>query len=677
MRRHLVSLAVLVAPLALAACGGDGATGGLADVLPDSVAPADTDTDTATAEDDVADATPDATDDDTAPGDVTDADDTLDTADDTAVAADTAAPPPCGTARVREDLAIPTLDGQALHGWLDRPATADCPLPTILIQTPYSADAAYDTFIGDRESRPLVSSPFYNVVAVDWRGRFGSAGLPESSDPARLRQDTYDIVEWVAAQPWSDGKVGTWGVSALCGVQYKTAVGPEPTAAHPDFATGPPPHLAAMVPIMCAARTEYAHVYTGGVARLESTLALDVLGFGVGGLYLSHPRRDLVWTLAEGGVDLAHVAVPALVVSGWWDLNPRTTLAAFEELVAESDPAVRGAHRLLIGPWIHFATGGEVQSGSGRPLEPEERVYVDTERVIDQDTLAFFDLHLRGVTSSPAATWPQVRYHQENEGWASAATWPPPEAAPARFFMTSDLALTEAAPGSAAAALPLPYDPADPSPTVGGGTLAPYNCVLAASPLVCTLTPDPEKLLLHGPQRQDALLARGDQLTFVTPARATPLRLLGAAKVVVAVATTGADADIAARVLDVDADGHARLIGDGIARVSARGSDNRFDFVAPGTRATLEVPLTKDFAYTIPAGHRLGVMLTGSNWPLYARNPGDGAIYVEDDVPASLPAEYKVGVPQQTVPMRGAGQAVTHTIFVADGASYLEIGVAP
>ena len=595
--------------------------------------------------------------------------DTLD-----AGAGDTEAePPPCGTDRVREDLAVPTLDGQALHGWLDRPAVAGCPLPTILIQTPYSADVAYTTFIDQRASRPIVNSPYYNVVAVDWRGRFGSAGLPQANDGARLLQDTYDIVEWIAAQPWSDGKVGTWGVSALCGVQYRTATGPKPTAAHPDFADGPPPHLAAMVPIMCPMRTEYAHSYVGGVARLEGTLALDVLGFGVGAIYLGNPRHNLAWTLVESGVDSARIQVPALVVSGWWDLRPVTTLAAFHELVNESDPSVRTAHRLLIGPWIHFASGGEVQAGAGRPLTAAERAFIDVDRVIDRDSIAFFDLHLRGV-ASVAAEWPVVRYHHEHEGWKGSATWPPAEAQPETLYLTEGLTLDAAAP--TAGAVTLPYDPADPSPTLGGGTLSPYNCVLSATPLACTLTPDPANELPHGSLPQDALFDRDDQRTFVTDPRTAPLRLLGAVRVVVDVATTGEDADVAVRLLDVDDAGGARLIGDGIARVSARLGDSRYDFVAPGTRATVTVAIGNDLAYTIAVGHRLGVMLSGSNWPLYARNPGDGAVYVSEDLPDSVADEFTFGVPATTVQLRGVPRAVTHTLFV-DGASRVELSVAP
>ncbi|TNF35273.1 MAG: CocE/NonD family hydrolase [Deltaproteobacteria bacterium] len=597
-----------------------------------------------------------------------------DAAGDTRTSADTVnVEAPCGTARVREDLAIPTLDDQRLHGWLYRPAAPDCPLPTILIQTPYSADAAYATFVEEGEGRPLTSTPFYNVVAVDWRGRFGSAGLPEANDPARRLQDSWDVVEWIAAQPWSDGQVGTWGVSALCGVQYRTATGPKPTAAHPDFADGPPPHLRAMVPIMCAARTEFDHIYVGGVARLEGTLALDVLGFGVGAIYLGNPRHNLAWTLAESGVDLSRVKVPALVVSGFWDLRPDTTRAAFHELLAESDPSVRDAHRLLIGPWIHFATGGAVQAGAGRPLVAAEQVFIDGDRVIDADSIAFFDRHLRGVPSA-ADAWDVVRYHQENEGWHGADTWPPAEAETRTFYLTDALAL-DATPPSAGT-VELPYDPEDPSPTLGGGTLSPYNCVLSDTPTICAFTADPGNVLLHGALPQDALRDRADQRTFATAPLDAPLRLLGEARLVIDVATTGEDADVAVRVLDLDAAGSARLIGDGVARVSARNGNDRYDFVPPGTRATVTVSVLNDFAYTLPAGHRLGVMVSGSNWPLYARNPGDGAVYVSDDLPDGVADTFTFGVPSTTVSLRGTPRAVTHTLFL-DGASRLEIGVAP
>lgn len=575
---------------------------------------------------------------------------------------------PCGTERVREELAIPTLDGYHLAAFLDRPAREGCPLPTILLQTPYDKESAWNTFFGDeRSARPLFSSPYYNYVVVDWRGFHGSRDLPHPGDGAWMAQDSYDTVEWIAAQSWSDGLVGTWGVSALCSAQYRTAAGPVKNAQHPDFADGPPPHLAAMVPIMCAMRMGYDQTYPGGVLRHDWATALDVLGYGVRKLFEENPRKNLLWDLVDGSIPAERMRVPALVVSGWWDLMPRHTVAAYHELVTASAPAVRDAHRLLIGPWIHFAAGGATSAGVFRPLTDAELAYLDAERKIDSDSLAFFDHHLRGLDNQ-VADWAPVRYHHENEGWKEAETWPPAGTTTRTLYLDDQEALVEAPPASGS--LELPYDPADPSPSMGGATLSPYNCVGDPNPVLCMLTPDEDNILLHGPLSQELLTDRGDQRTFVTGPLDEPLVLLGAVRLQLEVATDGADCDVAVRVLDIDAQGDPRLIGDGIQRLSARDGTRAYAQVVAGVRYPLTVEVLKDFAYTLPAGHRLGVMISASNWPLFARNPCDGAVFMACDTLEATRDTFSYGSPPVEVPLKGEGRAITVTLHL-DGASRL------
>ncbi|MFH1811913.1 MAG: CocE/NonD family hydrolase [Pseudomonadota bacterium] len=582
-------------------------------------------------------------------------------------------PPPCGSARVREELAIPTVDGYTLSAFLDRPAQANCRLPTILLQTPYNKESFWNGLQAERTERPLFNSPHYNIVAVDWRGRFGSSSLPHPGDGAWMAQDSYDTVEWIAVQSWSDGKVGTWGVSALCGAQYRTAAGPQNNAQHPDFDDTPPPHLVAMVPIMCPIRTSYDQAYPGGVLRHEWMSALDVLGFGLRTTYENNPRKNWLWSLLDAAIPSDRIAVPALVVGGWWDVNSADTLEAFAELRLNSAPAVRDQHRLLMGPWIHFATGGAVGEGAARPLTQDEWVFMDVDRVIDRDSLAFFDLHLRGV-SSPAEHWARVRYHHENAGWQSADQWPPTGVTTRSLYLDDQAALVASAPASGA--MSFPYSPADPSPTLGGPTLAPYNCVASATPLLCTLAAAPDTILLHGPMSQAALYQRGDQRTFVTAPLSEPLALLGALRVHLDVATTGLDTDFAVRVLDIAEDQDPWLIGDGMQRLSARDGNTAYSTVTPGQRYSLTVRISKDFAYSIPAGHRLGLMISSSNWPLAARNPNDGAVFLASDVTADTNEEFSYGLPATIVDLKGSGVDVTNTLYL-DGASRVEFEVAP
>jgi predicted acyl esterase len=580
----------------------------------------------------------------------------------------------CGVERVREDIGIPTIDGHFLSAFVDRSAREDCPLPTVLLQTPYNKESAWTIFLGEeRPERPLFASPHYNFVVVDWRGVHGSAGLPHPGEGAWMAQDSYDTVEWIAAQPWSDGQVGTWGVSALCGAQYRTASGPKSTDQNPEFNDGPPPHLTAMVPIMCPRRMVYDEVYPGGVLRHEWSQALDVLGYGLRLLLENNPRKNWLWDLLDVVHPVERMRVPALVISGWWDIYPQFTVSAFRDLVTESDPAVRDQHRLLIGPWIHFATGGAVAEGAIRPLTEDEWAFMDTDRRIDSDALAFFDYFMRGIDNE-VPTWAKVRYHHEHLGWQTAVQWPPAGTVSKTLYLDDQSGLTENTP--AAGSLDIPYDPVDPSPTIGGPTLSPYNCLDSANPTMCMLTPDPDKILLHGPAWLSELLDRSDQITFSTEALSEPLVLLGEMRLIVDIATSGADTDLAVRILDIDQDGDPWLIGEGIQRLSTREGNRAYSEVIPGQRYTVTVNVLKDFAYTIQAGHRFGIMLSASNWPLFARNPGDGAVFLQSDALPATNETFTYGVPPVEVDLKGDGQAVTNTLYL-DGVTRVEFGTLP
>ena len=138
--------------------------------------------------------------------------------------------PDCAPYRF-EDVMIPMRDGNFLSAFVRRPMDEACRLPAILIQTPYNKENARTMWFDDPSGEPLFESADYAFVVVDWRGFFGSAQAAVTGTQP-YGEDGYDTVEWIAAQSFSDGKVGTWGVSALCVQQYRTAV-------------EQPPHLAA------------------------------------------------------------------------------------------------------------------------------------------------------------------------------------------------------------------------------------------------------------------------------------------------------------------------------------------------------------------------------------------------------------------------------------------------
>lgn len=166
---------------------------------------------------------------------------------------------------------IPMRDGKFLAADVYIPSSCTS-CPTILIQTPYNKNLF-------RMGLPLgfgqdLESSSYAWVIVDWRGFYASASAAVPS-PKR-GEDGYDVIDWIVAQPWSNGKVGTWGPSALGVVQYQTA-----KENHPG-------HICA-VPLVAHPQTHYGSYFYGGVLEKSRLATLDLLGYGLSPFVLGNP----------------------------------------------------------------------------------------------------------------------------------------------------------------------------------------------------------------------------------------------------------------------------------------------------------------------------------------------------------------------------------------------------
>jgi len=265
-------------------------------------------------------------------------------------------------------IAIPTRDNKTLAADLYAPDTTKA-LPVILIQTPYNKNY-YRTRVGVPEaggSSFPYDSLHYNYVVLDWRGRFGSKDAEVPGYDRGL--DGYDAVEWIARQKWSNGKIGTWGGSALGQIQFQTS-------------RQRPPHLICSVPLIKDFKTKYSDYYYGGVFRKEHVESLAKLGFLSVQTILDHPTNDLVWRTVERNSDYPdEIAVPMLLISGWFDHFPDDVIRAFYDLRAKSATAVRPQHKLLFGPWLHTEVG-KAQQG--------QLTYSNAVGVPDSIALRFF-----------------------------------------------------------------------------------------------------------------------------------------------------------------------------------------------------------------------------------------------------------------------------------------------
>lgn len=496
---------------------------------------------------------------------------------------------------------IPMRDGESLAADYYLPAPSGA-WPVILIQTPYDKDAKFPPiFKYAIADDPLLKSPDYAFVVLDWRGYFGSRDAAYAGSPTH-GEDGYDAVEWIAAQQWCDGNVGTWGASALGNVQLKTAA-------------EQPPHLGACVPMVYHYREWYDQAFPGGVYARNRNEKVGDLFDGLN-FYRSVPLYSAFWEFAEQtSGDPATIDIPMLHVTGWYDHETIQTIREMDALRCGAAPGGVGRQKLLIGPWSHSHIGQATQG---------QRSYPAAEDVASIAALELFDYYLRGIDNDYPDR-PVVRYFRMNaDAWLAASTWPPPTAGATTRYLTPNGGLA-AAPPVANDVLTYAADPLIPVPTVWGAILS-------------------EDYGQQGPGDVSAIEARDDVLTFTTPALDAPLTIEGGVSAHLFVECDAVDTDLAVRLTEVLPDGRSMLLVDGIRRASLRNGFSEHEWLqpaAPGTVYAVDVNLSP-VAVTIPEGHALRISVAPSNYDRFDANPQDGSDFSDD--PNTTPVTAVVGL---------------------------------
>jgi uncharacterized protein len=460
--------------------------------------------------------------------------------------------------------------------------------PTILVQTPYNR-------LLYRLGLPLgigndINSSNYIMVIVDWRGFYGSKKAGYFGSPDR-GTDGYWVVEWIASQTWSNGKVGTWGPSALGKVQYQTA-------------QKNPPHLTCICPLVAGPQFNYDEYFPNGALRTEYVQQLDGLGFGLSSTLMAHPYYDATWSIAESlNFYPDSIRVPSFMIGGWYDHNIEVMLSFFAALQTKSPLNVRDKHKLLMGPWVH---GGHGTAQVGTSLQGQLN-YPNSADVNDSMALEFFDFHLRTINNG----WdqkPKVTYYQMGENvWQNSPSWPPANSRDVRFYLHSSGVMDHVKPSVTRDSLSFTYDPQDPSPTIGGPTLS--------------------SELDQGPYDQKTSVeSRNDILKFTTDVLATDVVLKGSVKISLKVSSDRVDTDFAVRLTDVYPDGRSMLVNDGIMRMRFRNgfSQAQVGMMVPGNVYDCEIDMDNT-SITFLAGHKIRLDVSSSNYPRYNRNMNNGA----------------------------------------------------
>ncbi len=397
-------------------------------------------------------------------------------------------PTKTGVPVVETSVPVPMRDGTVLRATLLRPSRRGR-FPTLVFRTPYGVEHA---LAGSPIFRDAAISG-YAVVAQDVRGRYASEGTFE---PYRGEgRDGYDTIEWAACQPWSNGMVGTFGLSYPGAVQWLAAI-------------EAPPSLRAMVPAMTYAQPE-GFWYAGGLpdlswlawiwlyiapeerrrrglpgartlaeaeaqwpavrerlhARLPLTDVPEITAVAPWYLdWLRHPPGDPWWSWAELDGRFERVRAAVFNVSSWHDehYGPLGALDNHLGLVEARAGADNPRTRLVLGPWEH---GIAPHDEPDRQERAGERTFGAAARFsLPEETLRFMDRHLGGP--DVAADPPRVSVFVMGENrWIHAEQWPLPGTRGQRLYLGIDDAgkgLLAAEPCDRNGALEFVSDPAHP-----------------------------------------------------------------------------------------------------------------------------------------------------------------------------------------------------------------------
>jgi putative CocE/NonD family hydrolase len=537
---------------------------------------------------------------------------------------------------IEKNVPMKTRDGVTLRADIYRPA-GEGPFYVLLVRTPYDK-TNFATF------GPKGVAHGFMVVAQDVRGRYESEG--EWYPFKHETEDGYDAVEWAAALPHANGKVGMFSGSYVGATQMLAAI-------------GKPPHLAGICPIVTASNYHENWTYQGGAFEQwfneswTSSLAQNtafrqndkrdltpannaLIGdsvlplsqyplFNLGNAkddaaltaqlapyfldWLAHPTYDDYWRKWSIEENYQNIQVPALTIAAWYDIFLEGSLRNYIGLRDHAaNPAARANQRLVVAIGGHSGSGrkiGEVDFGPNAPFDENEIV------------LEWYDYLFLGKQNQFAdAAHPVIVFTMGKNEWRSLSAWPPPEAKPTPYYLHASGSANGPS-GSGALYTHrsimfrsesrdhFTYDPANPVPTVGG-------------PLCCDAVH-----LVPGPRDQKEVEARPDVLIYSTQPLDKDIEVTGPVTLELYASSTAVDTDFTAKLVDVGPDGFARNVTEGILRASFRDSNTKPTPIVPGKiyKLTIDMAATSN---VFLKGHKIRLEISSSNFPRFDRNLNTG-----------------------------------------------------
>jgi hypothetical protein len=499
-------------------------------------------------------------------------------------------------------------DGVILRADVYRPDTPE-PVPAIVNRTPYDRTIPLIPHAAIDPDRTIEAG--FALVCQDVRGQYASEGRFYTF--VGEAEDSYDTVEWTAAQPWCNSAVAMAGRSYAGAVQWLGAV-------------ERPPHLRAIVPVVTGSDYYRGWVYQGGAFQLGFNLFWtrmmnDPKGAArIDDLYrhlplttvplverdearyyrdwLAHPTDDHYWRALSINRRYERVEVPALNVGGWFDVFLGGTLENYVGVRERGgSEAARSGTRLVVGPWAHGSTYGPYPDHRYQEFRPDDEIDLTALQ------LSFLEEQLR----AGGDILPPVRIFVMGENrWRDESAWPLARAREEPWYLRSDGALSPEAPGDEAPD-EFVYDPDDPAPTIGGPTSLPARMMRSNS----------------GPLDLRRLEDRADVLVYTSSPLEQPLEVTGALSVILHAATNALDTDFVAKLSDVQPDGRSLIVAEGILRARFREGFDRERPIEPGRVYEYRIDLVATSIVFLP-GHSIRIVVTSSSFPRFDRNANTG-----------------------------------------------------
>lgn len=561
---------------------------------------------------------------------------------------------------------VPMRDGKRMATDVYRPKDASKKYPVIFVRTPYNFNF-WDVEHGvprDLSTELDAVKRGYAYVEMNERGHFFSEGNYDILGPPLSDGD--DAISWIAAQTWSNAKVGTIGCSSTAEWQLGVAslgnkayaamipesfgagvgrVGPyyeqgnwyrggavqmlfiswiygEQNQVRPMFPANTPQDdliresksfdLAQHLPPVDWSKA-LRHLPEMDILKAVDGphgIFADKMPVATGGAMIERTPNDAAWY--RGGLwhDNMKVNVPGLWFMTWYDVSVGPNLAAYNFVRKTASPEVGNEQYAIIAPTLHC--------GYKRATENTivgERSMGDARFDYDSLTYGWFDYFLKGEDNHILQNTPKVRYYTMGiNKWQTSDTWPPKGAEPMTLFLTSggkantlagDGGLVEIPP-AADKADGFTYDPMDPVPSYGGNVCCTGNAVLG------------------GAMDQRKMEARPDILVYTSEPLKEGIEVSGPISVTLYVSSDAKDTDFTVKVIDVAPDGPAYNLDETIQRLRYRnGYDKPEAWMEPGKvyKVDLQPMTTSDF---LPAGHQIRIEISSSNFPRFDRNMNTG-----------------------------------------------------